>query len=297
VTEKILAQAVEKFASVTHGLSNATLDREWKWRAYDEGVRFAFFRTYEELCQLATRAAATRAEQGPAITIAQRALAQYHAAFRDLQAILLGVGDADFDTPPAEGEWPLRTILGHTMAAERGFFAITWYAVEQGRKGNPPIKMPDDKVEAFVGSWDAFEHKMDESLAGILAHYEALRQRILHELADIGEDELNIPSLWWEGEPMPIQFRLHRFDSHLRQHTIQAEKTLDALGYQPNEAKRLLRIIYRALAEAEGGAIGAWDVGAEQRRAIAAGIAARADEITSVATRQPITHQPITQKL
>ena len=28
---------------------------------------------------------------------------------------------------------------------------------------------------------------------------------------------------------MPIEFRLHRFDSHLRQHTIQAEKTLAGL--------------------------------------------------------------------
>lgn len=78
---------------------------------------------------------------------------------------------------------------------------------------------------------------------------------------------------------MPVEFRLHRFDSHLRQHTVQVEKTLDMLNLQPNEARRLLRLIYTALAEVEGTAIGALGFGLEQRAALAGKIAKRTDEI------------------
>ena len=44
-----IVQAVEEFARVTQGAAAADLERPWVWGAYDEeGVRFAFFRTYEE---------------------------------------------------------------------------------------------------------------------------------------------------------------------------------------------------------------------------------------------------------
>jgi hypothetical protein len=42
----------------------------------------------------------------------------------------------------------------------------------------------------------------------------------------------------------------------MRQHTIQMEKTLHMLGHIPSEAQRLLRLIYRALAQVEGVLIG-----------------------------------------
>lgn len=284
MTEISLSQAVVKFGSVTQDLSDAELEREWTWRAYNEGVRFAFFRTYEELRQLTATVATERMMDGPPMTTAQRALAQYHVAYRDLQAVLLGVGDDLMDCPPAEGEWPLRIILGHIQAAERQFFCRIWYAVDRQRAGNDrPTQMPDDEVEPFVGSWDDFERTMDdELLAGILVHYDALHERVLHELADIGEDELSAPSLWWEGYEVSVQFRLHRLDSHLRQHTVQIEKTLETLGRRPSEAKRLLRLIYGVLAEAEGVRVGAWNIGQDYRGKAAATIAARADEIAKV---------------
>ena len=81
---------------------------------------------------------------------------------------------------------------------------------------------------------------------------------------------------------MPLRFRLHRFDSHLRQHTIQAAMTLEAAGHAPSEARRLLRLIYAALAEAEGATIDAPEIGMERRQAVAAAIVARADEIAGI---------------
>ena len=50
---------------------------------------------------------------------------------------------------------------------------------------------------------------------------------------------------------MPLRFRLHRFEEHLRQHTIQLDKTLLGIGRPPTEAHRLVRNIYNALADVE----------------------------------------------
>src|SRR6266508_5022013 len=86
-----LAQAVFAFAQATHGLGDADLERDYTWRYHDEGLRFALIGTYHELRDLAATTAAERAAYGHPITIAQRVLAQYHLAYRDLQAILLGV--------------------------------------------------------------------------------------------------------------------------------------------------------------------------------------------------------------
>lgn len=281
MAKRTLAEVVEHFASATHRWSDETLNGTWKWQTYDEEVRYAFFRTYEELCELATTTATLRAEQGPPTATAQRVLAQYQMAYRDLLAVLIGVGDELLDRPPAEGEWLLRKVMEHTIIAEAAFFAITRHALELRRQGEPPCKITRPEMEAPVGSFDELKQAVEsESLAGILSTYDALHRRVLHELADIREDELDTPSLWWEGRELPVQFRLHRFHSHLRQHTIQVEKTLDALGHRPSEVRQLLRLIYSALAEVEGVAIGAGEVGAEGRRAVAAEIARRTDEIT-----------------
>jgi hypothetical protein len=279
-----LIQAVEKFAAVTHKLSDSDLEIEWSWRSYNEGVRFAFFRTYEELRELAAQLLAERSTTGQAITTAHHTLSQYHAAYRDFQAVLIGVDDQILDQSPAKGEWPLRVILGHILAAQREFFARTWHAVQKHREGvEEPIEMTDAEVAEFVGSYDEFERTMNRlRLAGLLALYDSLHKRVLRELTDIRAFELEAKMLWWEQVPVTVEFRLHRLDAHLRQHTVQIEKTLEALIGPPSEAKRLLRLIYNALADADATMIGDWGLGKDQRREVAAMIAQRADEISEI---------------
>ena len=81
---------------------------------------------------------------------------------------------------------------------------------------------------------------------------------------------------------MPVRFRLHRFDSHMRQHTIQVQKTLDMLGRRPNEARRLLRLIYNALAKVEAARLGDGEIGEKEYQALAAQITVRTSEIRLV---------------
>ena len=290
MTERNLTQSVEYFALVTYPLSEDDLERPWAWRAYNEGVRFAFFRTYEELRSLAARLFAERTAQGPPITTAHHALAQYHAAYRDLQALLIGQPDTLLDIPPEQGEWPLRIILGHIIAAEREFFARIWHAVQRYRKSTDAgedkldtAEMTADEVAEFVGRFDEFERTMNRlSLAGIMAYYDSLHKRILRELTNITGFEIEAETLWWEGTPFTVEFRLHRLDSHLRQHIVQIEKTFDTLDHPPSEARRLIRLIYGALADVDGAIIGDWGLGRGQRRALAGKISLRADEIKAI---------------
>ena len=144
-------------------------------------------------------------------------------------------------------------------------------------------EIPDEAWDTISGLDEAaLEALVDGPFEDLEAYHGTLHNRVLRELADIRDEELTAPSMYWEGHEMSLRFRLHRFDSHLRQHTVQVVKTLEAIGLAPNEAKRLLRLIYGALADAEGASIGAWDVGQELRRTAAETITARADEIAAI---------------
>ena len=132
--------------------------------------------------------------------------------------------------------------------------------------------------------WASIEATLGGPLTGIQQYHATLHERVLREFADISEEELAAPAMYWEDREMSLRFRLHRFDSHLRQHIVQIDKTLECIGHSPNEARRLLRLIYAALAEAQGATIGAWEAGAELRRTAAERIAARAHEIAGIRT-------------
>ncbi len=280
-----LARAVERFANLTQDVTDSDLDREWAWGAYEsEGIRFAFFRTYEELRELAVRTTAERAALGRTASSAQRILYQYHTAYRDLEAALLGAQAGEANRAPDEGEWSLRQIVSHIVEAEMGFFVVVNYALDRHRSADGrPAQIPDEEWEAIIGMDEAsIEKILDGPLVSIRSYYESLHERVLLEFADISEEELNVPSMYWEGYEMSLRFRLHRFDSHLRQHIVQVDKTLEGTGPSPNESRRLLRLIYSALGETEGATIGAWDVTEDLRREAAETIAARTDEIAGI---------------
>ena len=272
-----LESAIFEFAELTYNLPDQELERDWVWQDYDEGVRFAFFRNYEDLNTLAAR---LEAERTVPFSEAQRILAQYHAAYRDLQAILLGIDDELALQEPDEGEWPLRKVLVHFVQAEGTFFAIVYYTLERQRSGDGrPLEMSDEAYEAF---WDGdpFEQlKENGHFSELLAYYDQLHNRVLEAFSGISSNELDLPAVFWESTAMPVRFRLHRFDSHMRQHTVQIQKTLDMLARRPNEARRLLRLIYNALAKVESARFGAGGAGEKDCQALAAQLVARTVEI------------------
>ena len=243
---KSVTQAVEELVRAAVHLSDEDMAREWKWREYDEeGLRFALLMTHHELRDLAVRLAARR-EDRP--TQAGRILAQYHQTYRDLSGALAGVRTEDLDRAPAEGEWSLRETLKHMLGAEYGFLAVNRFALMHHRAGRHD-EPPDADWPEFRKPYAAPKDAVDGPIEKIRSSFFEIHRRVLRELADVSDAELEQPAWFWDADK-PIRFRMHRFEEHLRQHTIQLDKTL-AVIRPPTEAHRLVRNIYNALADVE----------------------------------------------
>lgn len=285
MSDYLLTQAISQFAELVLDLSDSDLEQEWVWGSYEsEGIRFAYFRTYEQLRELAVKIRVARDAAGKPLTEVQLILAQYHAAYLDLQAVLLGISPEQADQAPSEGEWSLRRTDAHMIGADLGFYVAIKFALDRHRQGLDPLVEIADETWLDITGMDEKELDaiMDSSLDGLQTFHRQLHRRILEDFVDINPSELQMHSKYWEKEPLSVSFRLGRFDSHLRQHTVQIEKTLVDLGYHPNESKRLLRLIYAALAGIEGALLGAPEISRREIEIRAEKIAARAEEIRSI---------------
>lgn len=254
-----LTQSIEQFAGNLAHLSEADLDREWRWQSYDsEGIRFAFFRTYEDLRDLAARLARCRAEAGLLLSEAQHILGQYHAAYRDMQASLLGLAVGQMELKPGEEDWPVHSVLAHLLGTDISFYVLVRFALDRLRGGvvEPGNPTQEEWLNLAGKTGPALDALLEGPVEGLLAYFQENQARVIEEFTAISAQELDGLSLFWENEPYPLRFRLHRFDSHMRQHTTQIDKTRAALGLLPNETARLLRMIYAALAEVEALLIG-----------------------------------------
>src|SRR6266498_2080199 len=251
-----LKRAVQEFTALTLPLSEKALERQWVWKDHDEeGIRFAFFVTLQELRHLAMTLAALRTKPTPD----QHILSQYYAAYMDLQAALLGLSAVDVERAPAEGEWSVRKVYAHILSTEINFTITVHYALEKHRAGTwTPEKVSDADADRLAGiSDEEFLALTNGPLEGILAYHKELHPAIIEEFDKITDQELELPSTFWEEARFSIKHRLHRYEAHFGQHTVQIDKTLVAIGQGPTESKRLLRKIHAALAEAEGLMIGA----------------------------------------
>jgi hypothetical protein len=269
-----LAGAVQEFATLMLPLSEKDLERQWVWKDHDEeGIRFAFFVTLQELRDLAVTLAALRLER----TSAQHILSQYHAAYMDLQAALLGLSNEDAERTPAEGEWSVQRTYAHILGADINFTIVVRYALEKHRAGTWSMeKYSDPDADRLAGiSEEEYLALIKGPLDGMVAYDRALHQQIIEDFSTITDQELDLPATFWEETRFPLRHRLHRYEAHFVQHTVQIDKALVAIGLAPTESRRLLRKVYAALAEVEG-----WMIGIENM-----------DEAAILATASSISEQ------
>jgi uncharacterized damage-inducible protein DinB len=250
-----LTNAVENFATLLLPFSEKDLERPWVWKDHDEeGVRFSFFVTIQELRQLAVRLAATRKP----LTQAQRILSQYHKQYVDLQAAIFGLSKEDSERAPAEGEWPVRQTYAHILGADFGFRAVIRYALEGRRAGKwTPKPPPESEYPRLYGiSESDYGNLTKGPLEAMLVYHRELHPQVIQEFGSITDQELDLPATFWEETRFSIRHRLHRFEAHFIQHTVQIDKTLAAIGQAPTESKRLIRYLFAALAEVNTNLIG-----------------------------------------
>ena len=210
------------------------MGRPWKWRV--EGpeleVRDGYHRSLEaELAQLAS------IESGVAATEPITAMAEAQRALGRALGLVAGQPEDLLDLQPAPADWPLREVMRHMLETELSFLANTRWSVTRGE--DQPVAMPK---EMRPKDQDAPGGGTISDLAARLVAARATTDAFISELQ---ASDLGRPSIW-AGYSVDVRFRLHRFASHLTEHTIQVEKVLRSAGRHPAEARQMVRAIWAA---------------------------------------------------
>ena len=247
MNDKKLQVLIEDFAGFLLEIPDSALENKWAWGSYEnEGVRFGVLRVIEMLGEQNARMRGGKREAEIALY-----LADYRAAYWDLQAALTGLTDEDAGRAPAEGEWDIRTTLAHILGGELGFLGVTLFALEHHRAGtwSENLKMTGDDWDRLIDlTEDQYDSLMSGSHSALQQEHRRRHAEIVGVFSALAPHELDLPSKYWETEIYPLRFRLGRFASHLRQHTVQIEMTLAALGITWTENRMLVRHLFRAWA-------------------------------------------------
>jgi hypothetical protein len=224
---------VQAFAALDH----QALSRPWAWREGTIDVRYALYRALEEAQEAWVRVAA---EPHPE---SRRILALAQRAFGDLRGLLTGLPAEQLDAVPRAGEWSIRQTLHHLIVIERRYAVQTRYAVE--RADAEPVRIPDARLPAPA------QIEAGGDVEALLARLGDARAETNRTLGDLTPVAMGRPTIWVKVG-VDVRFRLHRFASHLVEHTVQCDKTLDALGWRPPEGRRIVRRLTAALGELQG---------------------------------------------
>lgn len=255
-----LVASIERFASAIasmdeHALETALAEppnADPRWQSFAEYPREMMFVAYQRLCELAVRTAGHRATDHPP-SLAQRILGQHQLAYRDLTGALVDVPDDMLDREPTAGEYSIRATLSHMLMAESGFrMAIEWALQQRGAAQLTPDQF--DSRDALLRSRDQFPFEGD--LASFHATFAHVHGLALHAFSGMPDADLDLPMIWWDGV-MPIRDLLLGFNSHMREHIVQLDKTILGIGHTVTEGARLARLVHRALGECEAAWIGA----------------------------------------
>ena len=216
-------------------LDETALARPWSWQGRTLDLRYALYRAVEEAQEAYVRVAA-----GPHPE-SRRILALAQRAFGDLRGLLVGLPANLLAQAPPLGEWSVREVIAHMALVEQRYALHTVYAVE--RTDADPVRLPDSRLPPLTLG--------DDGAVDMLARLEAARAETNRRLDNVAPAAMTRPTIW-AGCDVDVRFRLHRFGSHLIEHTVQCEKTLAALGWFPVEGRRVVRRITAALGELEG---------------------------------------------
>jgi hypothetical protein len=235
----------------TLAIPESALERDWAWIGGGEGdVRYGLYRLHELLERAEVDAAQQQRASGVDAGTAAAIIGPATAARWDLHGLLAPLADAAIDADPGGGEWTIRQTVGHIVNAQRAYgWATAWWQERGFALDDPDLPtslgdefwadLPDEETTEQEGTLDDIRERLDTIL-----------DLSAERLAGLPDDRLGYGARW-SGFAVPVGFRLGRWSSHIREHTIQVEKTLVMLGRVPTEPERLARLTLAAYGRAE----------------------------------------------
>jgi len=232
--------------------ADETLEGPWTWRGEGADVRYGFYRILELLESAAVDVARTLREAGARVGMSRAPsgdLAALATAARwDLHGRLATLDEDVLDRDPGGGEWTVRRTLAHTVSGQRGYGWYTAWWLEQ--RITDPSTLPERAPDDVGAGLPEEEREGDGSLAEIRERLDATLDGASEVFGGLGPSELALHARY-SGIPVSIGFRIGRWSSHLREHTVQVDKTLAAVGWQPREVDRLIGLIHSAYGRLE----------------------------------------------
>ena len=225
--------ALARFAA----LDEEALGRSWSFRDQPMSLRYALYRTIEDAQEAHVRVVARPLPES------RRILSFAQRAFGDLRGLLVGLPADLIDRAPGAGEWPVREVLRHTWVVERRYALQTLYALE--RADSDPVRIADDRLPTPA------QMDVTGEIDEVLARLGEARAESNRRLGDVAPALMTRPTMWARYD-VDVRFRLHRFAAHVIEHTIQCEKALAAVGWQPTEGRRIARQFAALVGEIEG---------------------------------------------
>ncbi|MEO6350690.1 MAG: DinB family protein [Candidatus Limnocylindrales bacterium] len=265
-----LLRARREVTALLHGmarLDDSSLLTQWFWDGNDVDVRYAFYRAFETL--ETAESAARLALASSSSTEARDAVGAATASRWDVQGLLATFADEDLDADPGNGEWTIRQTMAHIIAGQRGYAWGTawWLSVRDAPPPEGQHRAPDDVFSGLPED----DQEATGSLADVRRQLDDVVDATSSRYATLTDDELAVRS-GWSGFPVSVGFRQWRWSSHIAEHTIQIEKTLDMLDRRRTEVARLSRLVARAYGRLE--AVAFYRSGAEAAAGILDNVAA-----------------------
>lgn len=246
---------VRTAAQHLRAIGDDALAKPWGWiGGSEEEIRYGAYRAGEalELAEIEARSALATADGDE--TDAARILGPATAARWDLHGLLAGLPEELLDADPGGGEWTIRLTLGHVINGQRGYAWGTawWLDNPHDDRGTVPSATPDELWETFP---DEATTEAEGTLDDLRARLDGVLDLAAERLAGVPNERLRLLARW-SGFIVTVGFRLGRWSSHIREHTIQIEKTLAMLGHGRDESERLGRLVLAAYGRAESAVFG-----------------------------------------
>ncbi len=230
-------------------IPDGRLASPWSWKGgSEEEIRYGFYRIGEAFELAGIGAGAALRGAGADCGQAADRIAPATAARWDLQGLLIPLANETWDADPGGGEWTVRQTLGHTIGGQRGYAATTGWWQAQALPANDPDlptvpesifdELPSEEAEAQGTPAETCD-RLDDSV-----------DQAMERLAGLPSERL-VFGARWSGFLVDVGFRISRWSSHIREHTIQVEKTLVMLDLAPTEVDRLVRHVLAAWGRAE----------------------------------------------